>query len=83
MSEKISIIYKTSIIFLLLTSIIMLYKGITVANLTSGTVYGGEFSMLITLSNQFSYFMVWLASLAFYLVANNIYKASFCIEDNS
>ena len=65
---------KAALVFLCLTTVIMLYKGLVIASATSGTVYGTEFSMLITLSNQFSYFMVWLASLTAYLHIDAVFK---------
>jgi len=66
---------KVSTGFLILTSVMMLYRGVSIAYLTSGLVRGGEFQMLLTLSNQFAYFMVWLASLAFFVISINRAKA--------
>ena len=68
-------IRKISAVFLALTSIVMLYQGLIIAYHTTGLVRGGEFQMLITLSNQFAYFMIWLASLAFFLMATNLCKS--------
>lgn len=74
---------KISIVFLLLTSISMLYKGAFIAYHTSGIVRGGEFQMLITISNQFAFFMVWLASLALFLISKNTSKPSQNDVENS
>lgn len=67
---------KIANVFLVLTSIALLYKGATIAYHTSGLVRGGEFQMLITLSNQFAYFMVWAASLALFLISKNMSKSA-------
>lgn len=65
---------KIATVFLALTSIVILYQGLIIAYHTSGIVRGGEFQMLITLSNQFAYFMIWLASLAFFLISKSMSK---------
>lgn len=70
---ELTIIHKVITVFLILTSAVMLYQGGFIAYHTSGTVRGSEFQMLITLSNQFAYFMVWLASLAFFLISKSVF----------
>lgn len=69
--------------FLVLTSIAMLYKGAFIAYHTSGIVHGSEFQMLITISNQFAFFMLWLASLAFFLISKNVSKPADRQAENS
>lgn len=44
-----------------LLSIYMIINGLIVFTNTSGVVQGSEFGMLITLANQMSLVMVWLA----------------------
>jgi len=49
---------------LALLSVYMIYNGIIIFINTSGFVQGSEFGMLITLVNQISLVMVWLALFA-------------------
>ena len=54
-----------------IVSVIVFLEGLSIAIHTSGIVHGSEYQMLITLNSQFSYFLVWLASYAFYSIALN------------
>lgn len=56
---------KTAVAVLLaMLSAWMLFEGAMVYFQTSGFVQGSEFGMLITLANQFSLIMLWLALFA-------------------
>lgn len=63
-------------IWLSLLSIFMVYKGATIYSITSGEVQGSEFGILITLANQFSLIMLWLATFALWTVAPSIISSS-------
>lgn len=49
-----------------LYSLYLLSKGFMVAIATSGMVQGGEFIMLITLTNLFGLFLIWVALFTFW-----------------
>lgn len=51
-------------IALALLSIFMAFNGVLIFTSTSGVVQGSEFGMLITLANQLSLVMLWLALFA-------------------
>jgi hypothetical protein len=54
---------------LALLSAYMLFNGFTIFVNTSGVVQGSEFGMLITLANQVSLLMLWLALFALWSLA--------------
>lgn len=54
---------------LALLSAYMVLNGVTIFVNTTGVVQGSEFGMLITLANQISLLMLWLALFAFWRLA--------------
>ncbi len=59
-------------IALALLSTYMLFNGATIFVNTSGMVQGSEFGMLITLANQVSLLMLWLALFALWRLVPTI-----------
>lgn len=56
---------------LAILSVYMLYKGAVIFANTSGLVQSTEFGMLITLVNQISLLMLWLALFALWKLASH------------
>lgn len=66
---------------LALLSLYMLFNGTSIFLNTSGMVQGSEFGMLITLANQVSLLMIWLALFALWRLVPSISAPTSDLQD--
>ena len=66
-----------SAIFLIIISYYMVSGGYSTYSATNGTVYGSSFGMLITITNELSLIMLWLAVMGLTVIFNLLLKNIF------
>lgn len=69
-----------SALFLIIISYYMIHGGYSVYAATNGRVYGTSFEMLITITNELSLIMLWLAVIGLTIVFNLLIKSIFGIS---
>ncbi len=71
-----------SAIFMIIISYYMIRGGYSVYAATDGRVYGTSFEMLITITNELSLIMLWLAVIGLTVVFNLLIKSIFVTVKN-